>query len=527
MSEERRECSTEDMNHRNTTEKPSTLPYSPDHIDGIFALLFLVLGYFFLRWWVVLGSGLRMGVFTVLYVAVILGYMKCKKKTPAKGSWFWLAMLLGCSLGYALWGSVREDGSLWMLQMLFLLGMAVYWVLSAAGVLIQNKTGNWMALDLGKGFGTLPFGNFGCLFRALFGWLRKQRQGKNLLAFLLGILLCLPILCMVLPLLLRADKGFEALMERLFRELFEHLFSILLYGSFGIPVGCYLFGLTSGSIHKRHTQTDLAALETASKKMRILPMVTVFTLFSIVGAIYGMFLYVQAGNLFSAFVGKIPEGYESYAAYAREGFFELCKVAALNAVFLLITNVFSKRSCRESGFLRVCNILLSVMTLLLLTTAMSKMVLYVSVYGLSVRRMLPCWFMIFLGICFILIILLQQKRFSIIRAAAVLGSVMFVTLCLTDLNGITASYNLSRWKEGTLPTYSVEDLYDTDFGGVKPAVQLYQTMEDGYEKQELRQYLEHMLWRTAADNDAWPTATVQSLHLQKLLEETLAMTVKE
>jgi len=47
------------------------------------------------------------------------------------------------------------------------------------------------------------------------------------------------------------------------------------------------------------------------------------------------------------------------------------------------------------------------------------------------------------------------------------------------------------------------------------------------EKQELRQYLEYTLWRTAADNDAWQTATLQSLQLQKLLEETLAMTVKE
>lgn len=525
MSEERMVQS--DMNSSAANQTTPKLPFHPDHIDGIFALLFLAMGYFFLRWWVLLGSGLRMGVFTILYVAVILGYMKCKKKTPAIESWFWLTMLLGCALGYSLWGSGREEGSLWLLQMLFLLGMAVYWVLSAAGVLVQGKTGNWMAYDIGRGFGVLPFGNFGCLFKSVVLWLKKLRQGRNLLAFLLGLLLCLPVLCIVVPLLINADKGFAALMERLFRELFERFFSILLYGTFGIPVGCYLFGLVSGSIHKRHTQISLAALETASKKLRILPMVTVFTVFTIIGAVYGMFLYVQAGNLFSAFVGKIPEGYESYAEYAREGFFELCKVAAFNAVILLAANVFSRHSCRESGFLRLCNILLSVMTLLLLVTAMSKMALYVSVYGLSVRRLLPSWFMIFLGICFVLVILLQWKRFSIIRAVAVLGSVMFVALCLTDLNGITAAYNLKRWGAGTLPTYSVEDLYDTDFGGVKPAIQLYQNMEEGYEKQELRQYLDYTLWRTAADNGAWQTATVQSLHLQRLLEETLAMNVKE
>jgi len=527
MSEERRENSENDMNNYTLSDTKPKLPFCPDHIDGIFAMLFLVLGYFFLKWWVLLGSGLRMGIFTLLYVTVILTYMILKKRKPAKESWFWLAMLLGCALGYSLFGNGREDGSMWFFQMLFLLGMAVYWVLSANSVLAQGKTGNWMVYDLSRGFGLLPFGNFGCLFRAVFDWLRRLRQGKNLLAFLLGLALCLPVLGIVLPLLIGADKGFAELMERMFRELFEQLFTILLYGAFGIPVGCYLFGLVSGSIHKRRTEPDTVLIEHLPGKCRFLPMISVYTLFCIVGAVYVLFIGVQAGNLFSAFAGKMPEGYESYAEYAREGFFELCKVAAFNALILLAANVCSRRSCRESGFLRFCNVFLSVLTLLLLATAMSKMMLYVSVYGLSVRRLLPSWFMLFLGCCFVLIILLQWKRFSIIRVVAMLGSVMFVLLCLTDLHRITAAYNLSRWKDGTLPTYSVEDLYDTDFGGVKPAVKLYQTIEESDEKNELRQYLGNMLWRAAADNDAWPTATVQSLTLQPLLEETLNITVKE
>lgn len=507
-----------------TTSRPSFLP---DHIDGIFSILFLVLGYLFLRWWVILGSGIRMGVFALLYIIVILSYMACKKRKPTKESWFWLAILLGCAMSYVLWGSERMVGGHWLLQMIFLLGAAVYWVLSASGVLVQGGTGNWMAVDLFRGFVKLPFGNFGCLFQSLFGCLKKLRQGRNLLAFLLGLLLCLPVLGFTLPLLIGADKGFASLIDSMFRELFENLLPIVLYGLFGIPVGCYLFGLVAGGIHKCNTDVNPSIMQKIPVGLRKLPMISVYTLLCVIGIVYVLFMTVQTGNLFSSFAGRCPEGYQSYAEYAREGFFELCKVAAFNGALLLAANCFSKHSSQESGFLRFCNVFLSVLTLLLLITAMNKMVLYVSAYGLSVRRLLPSWFMIFLGLCFVLVIVLQWKHFSVIRGIAILGSIMFVMLCLVDLDGLTASYNLNRYQSGTLSNFSVDFLYDCGLGGVRPAVELYRETEDQQLRTEIQIYLEHMLWQTEYANDEWTTATIQTYQIEHLLEEVLEITIKE
>lgn len=493
--------------------------FIPDKADGVFTIAFWLLGYLFLRWWVILGSGLRMGVFALLYVAVVLGYLRCKQVRLPGASWFWLASLLGCAAGYALWGSERRAGYCWIIQMAFLLAMAVYWVLSATGALAEGRTGNWIAADLFRGFFRMPFGNFGCLFQALRQWVAKLRQGKNLLAVLLGLLLCIPVLGIVLPLLISADKGFAQLIDQMFRELIENLLPIALYALFAIPVACYLFGLASGGVHKRGTDLDLEGMRKSAAGLRVLPMVSVYTLLCVIGVIYLIFMGVQAGYLFSAFAGRCPEGYESYAAYARAGFFELCKVAAFNGIMLLGANCFSKRSCRESGLMRALNVFLSVMTLLLLITAMSKMALYVSAYGLSVRRLLPTWFMLFLGLCFVLIIILQWKAFSIIRAVAALGSAMFVLLCIVDVNGLTASYNLRRYQEGSLTSLSMDFLYDCGMGGAKPALKLYRESQDPDLREELAEYLEEMQWEASRDNREWTTATVQSLWVENALEE--------
>ena len=103
--------------------------------------------------------------------------------------------------------------------------------------------------------------------------------------------------------------------------------------------------------------------------------------------LYTSFISMQAKYLFGAFWGALPEGF-SYSEYARQGFFELCRVAAINIVILLAANVMSRAQAAENCLLRVCNTALSALTLLLLATAAAKMALYIAAYGLTVKRVL-------------------------------------------------------------------------------------------------------------------------------------------
>jgi len=492
-------------------------PFTADKYDGIFAILFLIMSYLLVRWGILwVGSGLRMGLFTLIYAGVILGYARGKQIAIRQESWFWLVMMLGCALGYCLWGAL-SDGEYWIVQIMFLLGTAVYWPMSLSGALFSGRADNWMPLDLIRGFFILPFGNFGCGASALKQNISKIRQGRTILGILLGAVISIPILGIVLPQLMSADIGFQNLVERFFDNILHYIFNLLLYGIMAIPTACYLYGLVAGCFHKRYPEKKAQDFEKTTESFHFLPMATVYTALGIICFVYLVFIGVQAGYLFSAFRGVCPDGYSGYAEYARKGFFELCRLAAFNGAVLLAANVFSRKSSRITSGLKAFNIVLSLLTLLLLGTAWSKMILYVNVYGLSVRRFLPCWFMAFLTICFLIVIVLQYKNFSIVRSVAVVGAVMFVVLCLINVNGIIARYNLARFQKGSLPDFEISELYDYGIGGAAPALELYQNTQDPLIKKETGGYLYRMLNMAKYPNHSFLEMTAQSLYVESLL----------
>ncbi len=87
--------------------------------------------------------------------------------------------------------------------------------------------------------------------------------------------------------------------------------------------------------------------------LRFAPRSTVLTALFVLCAVYLLFISMQAKYLFGAFWGALPEGF-SYSEYARQGFFELCRVAAINIVILLAANVMSRAQAAENCLLRVC-----------------------------------------------------------------------------------------------------------------------------------------------------------------------------
>ena len=174
--------------------------------------------------------------------------------------------------------------------------------------------------------------------------------------------------------------------------------------------------------------------------VRIVSDTAVNTALMTVSACYGLFMALQAQYLFSAFVGIRPETY-TYAEYARKGFFELCLVAVVNLAVLLMANLFTKTKREESRWLRCLNLLLSVLTLLLISTAMSKMILYISAYGLTEKRITTMVFMAWLAIVFVLWCACQRRKLPMIRTAVMSGSAFYVMLCVLPLERIVTAIN--------------------------------------------------------------------------------------
>ena len=115
-----------------------------------------------------------------------------------------------------------------------------------------------------------------------------------------------------------------------------------------------------------------------------------------------MFFISQAGYFLSAFTNSLPEGF-TYADYARRGFFELFAIALINLGVTCFMSLFSKKAGREKPFaLKFYSVMISVFTLILIATAMSKMIMYINRYGLTALRFYTSWFMVLLAMIFVL-----------------------------------------------------------------------------------------------------------------------------
>ena len=156
---------------------------------------------------------------------------------------------------------------------------------------------------------------------------------------------------------------------------------------------------------------------------------------------------------------------------------------------LAAANILSVKPRNRNPALRVFNILLSLITLVLIATAMSKMALYIDVFGLTILRILPSVFMIFMAIVFIGVIVMQKAGFSIVRVSLVAGAVLFTALCLVNVDGLVVRYNTDRYLAGTLTDYDTSLLFRAGPAGVAPAIEVYEATTDETLKTELTRFL--------------------------------------
>lgn len=421
-------------------------------LNQIMSVLYLGLGYGFIYLWSSWTPEWGLTLFTAAYVTAVLGYCYGSGRKPARESWFWLTVLFAIAIPmnfYLTFG---------ILQILALMMAAAYWTESVGGSLLDHgKTSHFIAFDLWNVFVQVPFRNFSAQIRVWFpekengqeeGTEQKKMKMSGVMAVVCGLVLVIPVLCMILPLLSRADAGFARATEEITEYLQWHLAAVLMRLLFAIPVSLYLFGLVYGSIYKVHTDDiKVEQLRKMSVQVKRLPQVTVCTVLLVICGVYGFFMGIQGNYLFSAIAGRLPETF-TYAEYARRGFFELCQIGIWTLGILLLANMFAGQTAKA---LKCCNILLAGETLLLLITAASKMFLYIRSYGLTINRILPMVFMIWMGMVLISFVLRQRKRFPMVRICVLAGAVLFCMLCVLPVQHLTELYNTWARMSGLIP----------------------------------------------------------------------------
>ena len=124
----------------------------------------------------------------------------------------------------------------------------------------------------------------------------------------------------------------------------------------------------------------------------------------------------------------------------------------------------------EKIFLRIVSALFSLMTLVLIGTALAKMYLYIDRFGLTVKRLLSSWLMIVIAIIFVFIIIRSiTKRFPLFVASTIAVVLMCGVLVVSDYNSFIANYNVDRYISGETDVIDVTALIKADTSAI-PAI---------------------------------------------------------
>lgn len=406
-----------------------------DKWDKIFAVAYLFLGY---GLWKTgqYDSFFNISGFVLFYIAVVSLYCFVKGFHINGEKIFWSIILLGIGLPYGYY-SIMPLAQLGMLAI-----VGAYWTLVMTEALIlEGNTSSWVFLDVWHALVILPFSNFLCQIRVLLQSLFYKSQKKTGIMILLGIGISLPVLVIILPVLSQADAEFSRMLTRVCERVFVFEGGLFLQLCIEIPVvvilSSLMFGTVYGGIYQRNIEKDICKeyKEISGEGFHIIPDVAIYTFAGIIGFTYLLFIAFQAKYLFSACLGILPESF-TYAEYARQGFFELCGITAFNVLLLFFMNIFARTVTRENKVLSVINIAFSTVTILLLITAMSKMGMYITAYGFTIKRIQASVFMIWLFLVLFMIICHQKKKIPLVRWAVFSGAVLYTLLCILPLEAM-------------------------------------------------------------------------------------------
>lgn len=371
----------------------------------------------------------------LVFVAAFIGLTELlHRETPRpRESWVWLGcmLVLTASVVFDRYNAWEEA----VFPLFFLHIFAVWWVLSRSGRLSEGESGHLLPLDALNGFIIFPFKHFFLRVRSLWYGLthlgrgEKRVKTETLVWSAAAVLAAVLLFAKAVQLLMRADEGFGALLKD-----FASWFSFDFDGIrllFSLPVGAYVFGLLAGAAREdaELIRARGSRLKTWLATLRRVPAPVFAVLMAAFALLYLAFFILQARYLFGAFTRTLPEGFV-VAEYARQGFFELCRVMAVNFALLWLASRLPSLSLREQTLLRVLAAVLLGESLLFAVIAASKLGLYIDCFGFTPLRLQSFWLVCVLAagcVCALTTLFTGKKSF---RAWMYFGAATLSLLCL-------------------------------------------------------------------------------------------------
>ena len=469
----KRRTDMEEVNY--TADCPIEKPKVPA-ADAVFAWASLALGFVFTHFAVKYFGGLWGGIFWALFGVFGAAFVKVKSVSvkPSHIVVFGIAELfcfvpLFCANYFVNFLAAAFS-------------FILYFYLTAA-ISGAELFGRHFILDLMISAMVRPFENFARQPKSAFSIFRRRSRSKNVIYALIGLLIAVPLTFVVVILLIRSDELFADWINDFVICLPNFSFSVIWAILFAIPIAMYIFGAVFSMRGAAPVHNESAP------SYRFVPAVIGYAAVTPICVFYFIYTITQFVNIANA-IGKTLD----YSNFARHGFFQLCAIAVINLVVIVLMQTFTRRKENDVKpfALRFYTVMISAFTLPIIATAITKMLMYIGEYGMTLMRMYASWFMVLLAVFFVLIIVLQARDYAIWRVMFAAFTVMFGLLCFGDFEGVIARYNISAYRSGALEELDVGAFGELGYSAAAPAAELLENTSDERLKYGLKDVLEEV-----------------------------------
>ncbi len=436
-----------------------------------------------------------LGGFLLILALFTMGFVIVRLKKLKLSAVCIVSALSSVVIGSAL--ILTDTAFLVNLSMTYALASFCYFLYAAFGNRIEEGFSDYIFMDFIKILFILPFRSFISIFPALFNK-STQKSSLVLVKILAGLTMAIFPTTFVL-LFLSYDDGFMKILRDLFDFDFDEAARIMSSLFFTLPLGMYGFGLYDSSRTKTAKETVTPdGCKAQMQRIKILPGLTAIVSVLPIFLLYVVFFVSQWQYYVSGFTGVLPENF-SYAEYARQGFFELCAVSVINLILIVSIVFFMKPGKKGSSpLLKIIASVFCLCTLILISTAVAKLVMYISFYGLTQKRIYAMWLIVLIGIVYFLIALGQfLPKFKTVAVCLTVGIVVFACLAVCNVNALCAKYNTDRYLSGDLKTIDVDAMEELGDSAVPSLVRLAKNMDEEKDPM-LKAEIDSLLKRKAA-----------------------------
>lgn len=435
--------------------------------ESILSIAIAVISFLFIKFVLCAKTGFISTAVYIILITTIILYLKKNKMFFSKINKIIAASLYLFSFVF----SITDNSLIKGLNTFFMFICGAYFIYSVTAD--KKQIEKFLPYALIKAVFEYPFSEFTAQKSIAREITSKSKFSSNLKFISIGLIATIPLTGIVGVLLMSADHGLESMINSIINFMFSSgMIKMVVQMAIAVPCSFYLFGMIySNTFREKIVPLNDIECENKMSRKRAIQNIIMYTAVTPICILYVMFFISQANYFLSAFYGNLPSGY-TYSDYARKGFFELFAIVLINLGVIIIINLFSSKCGKSKPFaLKLYSVILCTFTLILIATAISKMVMYISEYGLTQLRVYTTWFMLLCAMIFIIIIIKQFKTDFAISRSITLGFVlMFGLLCFSRPDALIVKYNVKMYNAGIISRLDTNTMLNMSDDAVAAAV---------------------------------------------------------